>query len=42
MSVTAQEMLHTTELVNAFYSNDKKTVDLNSVCIIYAICGIPW
>jgi len=43
MSVTAQETLHTTELVNAFYSNDKKkTVNLNSVCIVYAIRGTPW
>jgi len=43
MSVTAQEILYTTELVNAFYSNDKKQlVDLNSVCIFYAIQGTPW
>lgn len=40
MSVTAQETLYTTELVNVFYSYDKKQlVDLNSVSIFYAIQG---
>ena len=35
MSVTAQEALYTTELVNAFYSNDKKQlVNLNSMYIL--------
>lgn len=43
MSVTAQETLYATELVNVLYTNDKKQlVDLNSVCICYAIQGTPW
>jgi len=43
MSVTDQETLYTTEVVNVFYSNDKKQlVYLNSVGIFYTIHGTPW
>jgi hypothetical protein len=43
ISVTAQETLYTTKLVNVFYSHDRiQLVELNSVCIFYAIQGTSW